>query len=132
MIEKNQRIIIQKVALIEDSQQICVELKYDDNIYKGSAVTNATSAADQLLAATKATVNAVNTIIPTPIVKRLVEIQEVKFESLNEPAVIALVCIEIKGQESFFLGAVKTDGSLLHAGVRAVLAAVNRPIALLI
>ncbi|MEW6733072.1 MAG: hypothetical protein AB1489_17225 [Acidobacteriota bacterium] len=135
MIDKNQRIAIQQIALVENGTEICVELKYNGNTYQGKSTTGTDELA-QMTAATNALITAVNSIIPTPIVKRVIELKQISFQALNLPVVVALVAVQIRGQEMFFPGAAKTEESSthapIHAAVRATLDAINRPIGLII
>jgi hypothetical protein len=82
------------------------------------------------LAATQALISAVNSIIPTPIVRRVSEIHKVKFKELTDPVVVTLVAVQIRGQEMLYTGAAKTDNGIVNAAVRATLDAINRPIGL--
>src|SRR4051794_26902891 len=112
MVEKNQRIAIRKVTL--QGNEILVELDYNGNVVKGSAVSSQDENA-QMLAATQALISAVNSIIPTPIVRRVSEIHKVKFKELADPVVVTLVAVQIRGQEMLYTGAAKTENGLVNA-----------------
>ena len=131
MTDKGQRIIIQKVALTNNGAEVCVELKYADKVYKGKSPCGAGEYA-QMTGAANALINAINSIIPTPIVTKVAEIQQVRFQSLADVVIVTLVGIKIKGQEMLFSGSAKMDNSLLQTVVRAALDAVNRPIGMVL
>jgi hypothetical protein len=127
MVEKNQRIAIKKVSL--QGNEIQVELDYSGSVVKGSALCGQDEDG-QILAATQALISAVNSIIPTPIVRRVSEIHRVKFKELTDPVIVTLVAVQIRGQEMLYTGAAKTDNGIVNAAVRATLDAINRPIGL--
>lgn len=93
-------------------------------------VLSSASEQDQLIAATKATIEAINEIIPTPIVTKVPEIQQIKFKELSEPIIVLLVGVKIKGEERLFPGTARISNSACKAAVRATLDAINRPIGL--
>ena len=127
MTDKGQRIIIHKVALTDSGGEVCVELKYADKIYQGMAPSGVGEHA-QMMGSANALIAAINSIIPTPIVTRVAEIQQVRFQSLAEVVIVTMVGIKIKGKEMLFSGSAKIEGQLLQSVVRATLDAVNRPI----
>lgn len=124
--DTNQRIIIHHVGILSNGN-VQVELKYIDKIYQKTVSSNEE---DRLLAATKATIDALNEIIPTPIVTRVSEIKQIKFQELSEFVIVTLVGIKIKGEEKLFPGSARTGSSPINAVVRATLDAVNRPVGL--
>ncbi len=126
--ENNQRIIIHNVGLLANGN-VQVELKYADKVYQKTVIAPIDEK-DRLLAATRATIDALNEIIPTPIVTRVSEIQQIKFQELSEDVVVTLVGIKIKGEEKLFPGSARAGNSALNAVVRATLDAINRPVAL--
>lgn len=126
--DNNQRIIIHHVAILANGN-VQVELKYADKIYQKTVIAPADEK-ERLIAATKATIDALNEIIPTPIITRVSEIQQVKFNELSEQVVVTLVGIRIKGEETLFPGTARAGASALNAVVRATLDAINRPVAL--
>ncbi|MBI4851639.1 MAG: hypothetical protein HY819_07580 [Acidobacteria bacterium] len=125
--DNNQRIIIHNIGLLANGN-IQVELKYIDKIYQKTVAP--TDEDDKLFAATRATIDALNQIIPTPIVTRVSEIQQIKFQELSEFVVVTLVGIRIKGEEKLYPGSAKAGSSTVSAVVRATLDAVNRPVGL--
>lgn len=127
MMDNNQRIIIQQVSL--STNNIQVELTYSGKAYQKIVLAPA-SEKERLMAATQATVEAINEIIPTPIVTRVSEVQQVKFDELSEPVLVTLVGVKIKGEERLFPGTARIGNCALNAVVRATLDAVNRPIGL--
>jgi hypothetical protein len=131
MIDRNQRIAIQKVSFIESANEVIVELNFAGQLYQGKAGIESSDHA-QVLAATQAAIAAVNSIIPTPIIEKVVEIQQVKFKALAEPVIVALVAVKIKGQQSIFCGSARSGADHLYAAVRATLDAINRPIGLVL
>src|SRR5690242_12118362 len=100
--ENNQRIIIHHVGLLANGN-VQVELKFADKVFQKTVIAPADEK-DRLLAATRATIDAVNEIIPTPIVTRVSEIQQIKFQELSESVIVTLVGIRIKGEEKLFPG----------------------------
>jgi hypothetical protein len=122
--ESNQRIIFEK--LTAENNQMVVELSLAGKKFEGSSVLGN----DELFAAATATIAALNAIIPTPIVQKVLEIQTVHFQELAEPVVVLLVEIKIKEGKMVFCGSAKTDGNGPRAAARATLDAVNRPIGL--
>src|SRR5438034_11306064 len=92
MIDKGQRIIIEQVSVTSGGAEVSIELKYADQIYKGMAQSGPNEHA-QMLAAANALINAVNSIIPTPIVTRVRALQQVRFQSISELVVVTLVAI---------------------------------------
>ena len=126
--DNNQRIIIHNVGLLANGN-VQVALKYADKVYQKTVIAP-TDEKDRLLAATRATIDALNEIIPTPIVTRVSEIQQIKFQELSEQVIVTLVGIKIKGEEKLFPGSARTGASALSAVVRATLDAINRPVAL--
>ena len=131
MIDKSNRIIIHQVALTNGGAEVSIELKFADSIYPGKAPSGVGDQA-QMVAASNALINAVNSIIPTPIVTRVAEIQQIRFQSVAETVVVTLVGIRIKGQEMLFSGSARLEGQLLQTVVRATLDAINRPIGLIL
>jgi hypothetical protein len=131
MTDKGQRIIIQKVAVTNGGAEVSIELKYVDSIYHGKAPSGAGEHA-QMMAAANALITAINSIIPTPIVTRVAEIQQVRFQAVAEVVVVTLVGIKIRGQETLFSGSAKVNGALLQSVVRATLDAINRPIGMVL
>lgn len=131
MSDKSQRIAIKQVALVKNGAEVCVELSYGDNTYKGSSPAGKDEL-EQMMAATRALIEAINSILPTPIVKRVAELQKVQFRALTEPVIISLVAIQIRGQEVYYPGAARSDGQLIQAAVRATLDAINRPVGLVL
>ena len=111
--------------------EVTIELKYADQIFHGKAPCGVGEHA-QMMAAANALVDAINSIIPTPIVTRVAEIQQVRFQSVAELVIVTLVGIRIKGQEALFSGSAKVSGQLLQTVVRATLDAVNRPIGMVL
>jgi hypothetical protein len=129
--EKSQRIAISHVAMNGVNNEIQVELSYGGSLYQGRAIGGKDETA-QMLAATNALIEAVNSIIPTPLVKRVTEIHQIKFKDLNEPVVVVLVAVNIRGQEMLYPGAARFNGTALNGAVRATLDAVNRPTGLVL
>lgn len=131
MIEKNPRIIIQQVGVISGGKEIQVELGYEGNSYKGISITDKDEQA-QMLAAIKALIMAVNSIIPTPIVTRVSEVKMVNFQDIPDPVIVTVLGIKLRGIETLFPGTAKQQGSTLLSAVRAALDAINRPIGLVL
>jgi hypothetical protein len=131
MMEKGQRIIIQQVDMTNNGAEVCIELKYADKLYQGKA-PNGVGEHAQMMAAANALVNAINSMIPTPIVTRVAEIQQVRFQAIAQQVIVTLVGCRIKGQEVFFSGSAKVEGQLLQSVVRATLDAINRPIGMVL
>lgn len=130
MDEKGQRIIIESV--VPNSDGVDVSISYGDEHFHGKAESGTDEHA-QMLAAAKATIAAVNTMIPTPIITRVAEIQKVEFKSVKEYVVVILVGTKIRGKEVLFSGSARIDhGSPLCIAVRATLDAINRPIGLVL
>lgn len=125
--DTNQRIIIHHIGQLPNGN-IQVELKYIDKIFQKTVAPS--DEEDRLLAATRATIDALNEIIPTPIVTRVSEIQHIKFQELSEFVIVTLVGIKIKGEEKLFPGSARAGSSSINAVVRATLDAVNRPVGL--
>src|SRR5438552_2589099 len=113
MENKGNRIIIGQVALTNGGNEVMIELKYAGNIYPGKAPSG-TGEYAQMSAAANAVINAVNSIIPTPIVTRVAEIQQIRFQSVAELVIVTLVGIKIKGQEVLFSGSARLEGQMLH------------------
>jgi hypothetical protein len=131
MTDKGQRIVIHRVALADSGSEVSIELKYANKIFQGKAPSGVGEYA-QMMAAANALIAAINSIIPTPIVTRVAEIQQVRFQSLAEVVIVTMVGIKIKGQEMLFSGSAKIEGQLLQSVVRATLDAVNRPIGMVL
>lgn len=129
MEDKTQRIMIRNVAITDDGSSVHVEIHYEGKAFDSKAASEKDEDS-QMMAATKAVVDAVNSVIPTPIITRVTEIQKINFKELSEPVVVVLVGIKIKGKENLYTGSAKFNGAPLYAAVRATLDAVNRPLGL--
>lgn len=126
--DTSQRIIIHQVSLLANGN-VQVELTHGSKVFQKTVLSSANEQ-DQLIAATRATIDAVNEIIPTPIVTKVSEIQRIKFQELPEPVIVLLVGVRIKGEEKLFPGTARINNSAIKAVVRATLDAINRPIGL--
>ncbi len=120
-------LLLSRITIGGCGSDVCVELKFHNEIYRGSAPYVIEGEKNLMRAASAALIQAVNSLLPTPIITRAVDIQQVSFRSIQKQAVVTLVGVRIAGMERFYPGMALLNSSLLESAAIATLSAVKAP-----
>lgn len=120
-------LLLSRITVGDCGSDVCIELKFQNEIYRGSAPYSIEGEKNLMRAASAALIQAVNSLLPTPIITRVADIQQVSFPSAQKQAVVALVGIRIAGVERFYPGVTLLNGSLLESAAIATLCAIKNP-----